>query len=276
MLQFNNVSFSYPNKQHEVLSNINFAVENGEWLTILGNNGSGKSTLMKLISGQYKVSKGNIVYNGLEYNEENFEKIISDIAIVFQNPDNQFIGSTVEEDIAFGLENRQISSEKMKEIIDNVLNVVDMQDYRFSEPKELSGGQKQRVAIASALALKPKLLILDEATSMLDPVARENIVNYIKKINKYKNITIISITHDVEELKYSDNILLINEGKIVLKCDALSLFNNKRLLEKYHLEVPFLEKIKYDLNKLQRDNIFISSDSEEDVLNKLCKLILKM
>ena len=181
MIKFEDVFFQYSSSKKTALSNINLEIKEGRWLSVLGKNGSGKSTLMKLIYGQNLATSGKVTFNNKEYNKELYDDIKNKIAIVFQNPDNQFVGSTVEEDIAFGLENRNVPQEKMDEIIDRVLEIVDMTDYRKYEPSSLSGGQKQRVAIASSLALDPEILILDEATSMLDPKLRSHILEYIKK-----------------------------------------------------------------------------------------------
>ena len=275
MLKFENVSYKYPNTNYYAISDISFQLKEGEWLTILGSNGSGKSTIIKLISAQLEVSDGSITLFDKKYNVENIAMIFNNIAVVFQNPDNQFVGSTVEEDIAFGLENKNVEPEEMNIIIEDVLSTVDMLEYRSHEPRDLSGGQKQRVAIAAALALKPKLLILDEATSMLDPLARESILNYIKRINKYNNLTVLSITHDVEELKYSDSILLLNEGKIITKDRANNIIQNKQLLEKYELEIPLLYKLKDDINKKIGRKVFDVTDNLDVTVDKLCELILK-
>ena len=276
MIKFKDVFFSYENNTEETLKNINLNIEQGKWTTIIGKNGSGKSTLMKLIYGSIKASSGAIYLNDKKYSEELLEEIYKNIAVVFQNPDNQFVGSTVEEDIAFGLENKNTPRKEMEKIITEVLEKVDMSAYRRSEPASLSGGQKQRVAIASSLALNPKILILDEATTMLDPEARLTILNYIKKINKEQNLTIISISHDVEETIYADEIIILDEGKIVFKGDYKQLYENNKVLEQYFLERPFLEKIKSDLNIELGEEIFAVDDNEEEVINKLCKLILKM
>lgn len=275
MLEFKNVYFKYPNTKDDVLKDVTLKVEQGSWLTIIGKNGSGKSTLMKLIYGEHVATSGQIYLDGLEYDKSLLDKIYNDVAVVFQNPENQFIASTVEEDIAFGLENRNIPSSKMKEIIDNVLDIVDMKDYKYFEPSSLSGGQKQRVAIASSLALKPKILILDEATSMLDPKARENILTYIKKINKEQNLTIISITHDVKETSYADKIVIIDDGKIEYLGTYFELYSDKKLIEKYHLELPFVEKFKQDLNDYFKQDMFSIEDNEDDVVKKICELVLK-
>ena len=276
MIKFENVFFQYSSSKKTALLNINLEIKEGRWLSVLGKNGSGKSTLMKLIYGQNLATSGKVTFNNKEYNKEIYNDIKNKIAIVFQNPDNQFVGSTVEEDIAFGLENRNIPQEEMEGIIDEVLNIVDMTDYRKYEPSSLSGGQKQRVAIASSLALNPEILILDEATSMLDPKAKKSILEYIKKINKEKGITIISITHDAEESIYSDDIVILENGEIVYEGDYRNLYSDTTILEKYSLEIPFIERIKRDLNNYLNQEVFEIEEDEGSVVRKICKLVLKM
>ena len=273
MIKFENVFFKYSNSTKNVLENINLNIKKGSWTSILGENGSGKSTLMKLLYGQHKPTDEKILINGTEYTEEVYDEIRNSIAVVFQNPDNQFVGATVEEDIAFGLENRNIPSELMDSIIEKSLEAVDMLEYRKYEPVSLSGGQKQRVAIASALALNPQILILDEATSMLDPKARKSILQYIKKINKKNKITIISITHDAEESIYSDYIEIMNKGKIVFTGNYNMLYAEPDILDKFNLETPFLERVKNELNDLLGSKIFNITEDEGSVVEKICKLI---
>lgn len=273
MIKFENVFFKYSNSTKNVLENINLNIKKGSWTSILGENGSGKSTLMKLLYGQHKPTNGKILVNGNEYTEEVYDEIRNGIAVVFQNPDNQFVGATVEEDIAFGLENRNIPSELMDSIIEKSLEAVDMLEYRKYEPVSLSGGQKQRVAIASALALKPKILILDESTSMLDPRARHSILEYIKRINEENEITIISITHDAEESKYSNDIVIMNNGRIVFTGDYNLLYAKPDILNMFNLETPFLERIKNDLNKHLGSEVFKITEDERSVVEKICKLI---
>ena len=273
MIKFENVFFKYSNSTKNVLENINLNIKKGSWTSILGENGSGKSTLMKLLYGQHKPTDGKILVNGNEYTEEVYDEIRNGIAVVFQNPDNQFVVATVEEDIAFGLENRNIPSELMDSIIEKSLEAVDMLEYRKYEPVSLSGGQKQRVAIASALALNPQILILDEATSMLDPKARKSILQYIKKINKENEITIISITHDAEESIYSDYIEIMNKGKIVFTGNYNMLYAEPDILDKFNLETPFLERVKNDLNDQLGSKIFNITEDEGSVVEKICKLI---
>ena len=269
MIKFDNVFFKYNNSKNMTLADISFEVARGSWLTILGENGSGKSTLMKLLYGQNLATKGKILFENKEYTKETYNDIRQKIAVVFQNPDNQFVGATVEEDIAFGLENKNLPREKMEQIICEVLDIVDMKDYRKFEPTSLSGGQKQRVAIASALALRPEVLILDEATSMLDPVARKSILGYIKKINREQKLTIISITHDAEESIYSDNIIILEKGTIVYNGSYNFLYNDINILKKYHLEIPFLEKIKNELNAYLDIKTFEIEEDERSVVEKI-------
>lgn len=273
MIKFENVFFKYNNSEEMTLKDINFHIDRGSWTTILGKNGSGKTTLMKLLYGQNLATNGKIYLDDKVYSKNIYEDIRRKIAVVFQNPDNQFVGATVEEDIAFGLENKNISPEKMEGIIDEVLAIVDMSAYKKYEPSALSGGQKQRVAIASALALNPEILILDEATSMLDPSARKVILNYIKKINREKELTIISITHDAEESIYSNNIIILEEGKLVYQGDYEELYSKPEIFGKYNLELPFTERIKQDLNIYLENNVFDIKDDEGSVIKKICKLI---
>ncbi|MDO4814372.1 MAG: energy-coupling factor transporter ATPase [Gemella sp.] len=275
MLRFENVTFKYSNSNENVLENISFELTEGEWLTIIGANGSGKSTITKLISASHIVNSGKIYLYGKPYEIENLELIRDSISIVFQNPDNQFVGSSVEEDVAFGLENKNIPAQDMENIIVDVLSKVDMLEYRKVEPRDLSGGQKQRVAIASALALKPKLLILDEATSMLDPKARKEILDYIKKINQEEKMSIISITHDAEELSYSDNVMFVKNGEILKKVSSDKILDEEELLNDASLELPFLDNLKLEFNRKLNKDIFSTKDTMEEVIDKLCKSVLK-
>ena len=238
MIKFDNVFFKYNNSKNMTLADISFEVPRGSWLTILGENGSGKSTLMKFLYGQNLATKGKIFFENKEYTKETYNDIRQKIAVVFQNPDNQFVGATVEEDIAFGLENKNLPRDEMEKIIGEVLDIVDMKNYRKFEPSSLSGGQKQRVAIASALALHPEVLILDEAKSI-----------------------------------YSDNIIILEKGTIVYNGSYNFLYNNINILKKYHLEIPFLEKIKNELNAYLDIKTFEIEEDERSVVEKICKLI---
>lgn len=213
LLTIHDVSFQY-HKKEKGIHHISFSVEKGEWVTLIGKNGSGKTTLGKVIMGLLPRQSGEM-YLDNEHIGITHEKISHpDIAYVFQNPDNQFVGITVEEDIAFGLENRQVRREDMQSRIDDVLKAVRMSEFAQSNCDELSGGQKQRVAIASALVLQPKLLILDEATTMLDPVSRIELLTLLKDLQKRFQFSILSITHHHDELQFSDRVVVMNEGVI--------------------------------------------------------------
>ena len=229
MIKFEDVFFQYSSSKKTALSNINLEIKEGHWLSVLGKNGSGKSTLMKLIYGQNLATSGKVLFNNKEYSKEIYDDIKNKIAIVFQNPDNQFVGSTVEEDIAFGLENRNVPQEKMDEIIDRVLEIVDMTDYRKYEPSSLSGGQKQRVAIASALLSNKKILIFDEPTSGLDYVNMIELSHLIEQIAK-NDVVIFIITHDYEFLcQVSDEVLYFDKQGIKERIEVNENNKNKIL-----------------------------------------------
>ena len=199
----------------EILKGINLTVKAGEVHAIMGPNGSGKSTMAKLIIGLLEAKKGKIQILGQELNEESVYELRSHVGIVFQNPDNQFIGSTVADDIAFGLENLCVPTEDMEDIIQTYAKKVNMTEFLDHEPTKLSGGQKQRVAIAGILAMHPSIIILDEATSMLDPRGKIEINNLVHELNQTQNMTILSITHDIEEAALSDHVILLDNGHII-------------------------------------------------------------
>ncbi|MDF0171928.1 energy-coupling factor transporter ATPase, partial [Staphylococcus pseudintermedius] len=204
LIEFDHVSFQYHEDQPKVLNDIQFKVNKGEWLSIVGHNGSGKSTLAKLLTGIEQDYQGDIRINGSSIKGVDRSAFEHHIGIVFQNPENQFVGSTVSYDVAFGLENKGLSYNEMHDIVPLVLKDVDMYDKQHHEPTALSGGQKQRVAIASVLALEPQLIILDEATAMLDPEGKRDILAMVKALNRHKGVTVIAITHDLSEVVSSD------------------------------------------------------------------------
>ena len=203
IIDVDKLTFSYDEKT-DAVHEVSFSIEKGQYCTIVGHNGSGKSTVAKLLTGLLEKKSGSIVIDGLELNIENLRKIRNKIGIVFQNPDNQFIGSTVRDDIAFGLENHCVEQVEMDPIIEEFSNRVGMHDYLNSEPTRLSGGQKQRVAIAGVLAMHPDIIIFDEATSMLDPQGKDEIKKVIMDLHKERNLTILSITHDIDEVTTSE------------------------------------------------------------------------
>lgn len=248
MIKVEGVSFSY-NHTDEALKNVSLEIKKGSWVSILGHNGSGKSTLSKLMVGLLTPQTGEIFISGLLLNEKNLPEIRKMIGIVFQNPDNQFVGVTVKHDIAFGLENQCVPHEQMLEKIEHYAKLVGMEDYLSKEPHNLSGGQKQRVAIAGALAMEQDILILDEATSMLDPEGTNEIIRLIKRLNKELNKTIITITHDLSFAAQSDALIVLKDGEIILEGTPKEVFKQEELLKSSHLELPFGLSLYNDLSK---------------------------
>lgn len=253
-LKIDKLSFSYD--KNVVLDNISFEVEKGEYITLMGHNGSGKTTLAKLIMGLLENKNGSIYIDDIEMKESNINELRNKLGIVFQNPDNQFIGATVQDDIAFGLENHLVKPEDMDKIINEFAEKVNMKNFLSKEPSSLSGGQKQRVAIAGVLAMKPEILILDEATSMLDPRGKKEIIDlvHLLRINQ-KDLTIFSITHDPEEAYLSDKVLVLDQGKIKYYDTPKNVFSHYDELVNMGLDIPFEMKIK---NLLIKENIDVS------------------
>ena len=228
-LEIKNLSFSYDGS-NKVIDDISFSVEKGTFVSVLGHNGSGKSTLAKLIVGLLDKVGGQIFFNDVEITEKNLKDLQTKTSLIFQNPDNQFIGSTVEDDIAFGLENRCFPHDQMQAEIERFADSVNMLDHLKKEPINLSGGQKQRIALAGALILRPEILILDEATSMLDPKGKSTVRKVIDRIHKEnKELTIISITHEVEEALLSDRVIVMDGGKAVYSGSPMEVFSNKEV-----------------------------------------------
>ena len=227
----------------EALAGVSLEIRRGEWLAIIGHNGSGKSTLAKVMNGLIEANTGSVVVNGKTLTEETVFEARRTVGMVFQNPDNQFVGTTVEDDIAFGLENIGLPREEMLERVTKVLDMVKMSEFRTKEPARLSGGQKQRVAIAGVTALEPEVIILDEATSMLDPKGRLEVISTIQKLHKEKKITVISITHDLDEAAQADRVVLMGQGQIQQIGTPKEIFKlGSKLVEK-GLDVPFAEKL---------------------------------
>jgi energy-coupling factor transport system ATP-binding protein len=248
MIKVSNLSFSY-NQKDEALKNINIEIKEGSWVSILGHNGSGKSTLSKLLVGLLVPTQGTIEINGLLLNQDHIADIRKKIGIVFQNPDNQFVGVTVKHDIAFGLENQCLPHDEMVQKIDYYAKLVGMDAYLDKEPHHLSGGQKQRVAIAGALAMEQDILILDEATSMLDPEGTQEIIELIKRLNKSLKKTIITITHDLSFAQQSDYLMVLKDGQLILEGTPKEVFEQEDLLKSSHLELPFELALYNELKK---------------------------
>lgn len=249
-LEIKNLSFGYDDSTI-VVDHISFSVAEGKFVSIIGHNGSGKSTLAKLIIGLLNKKEGNILVFGEELTQKTVNNIRKRIGIVFQNPDNQFISSTVEDDIAFGLENNQVSREEMVKLVNEYAQKVGMEQYLDKEPSNLSGGQKQRVAIAGVLAMTPDIVIFDEATSMLDPKGKGDIRDLIVKMRiANPEMTVLSITHDIEEAFLSDEVIVMNEGKLILKGTPEEVFASSEVLKEVSLSEPFFIKIKEKLVKV--------------------------
>ncbi len=243
------LTFSYDGET-DVLKGISFDIPQGSYTAVIGHNGSGKSTLAKLLIGLLAAKSGTIRILGQELNEETVYDIRNRTGIVFQNPDNQFIGSTVADDITFGLENRCIPQNEMQGLIETAAAQVGMTKFLESEPTKLSGGQKQRVAIAGILAVAPDIIIFDESTSMLDPRGKKAINEEIRRLHEERDITILSITHDMEEVAQSDNVLVLRDGTIAMTGTPREVFSRERELKEMDLDVPFAWKITEELMKL--------------------------
>lgn len=273
-IEFKDVTFTYPESKAPVLKKINFKVKKGSWTALIGHNGSGKSTISKLINGLLLPDKDSgsvITVSGMNLNSENVWDIREKVGIVFQNPDNQFVGATVGDDVAFGLENRGVPRDQMVQTVKKVLSDVGMLDYIDAEPANLSGGQKQRVAIAGILAVEPEIIILDESTSMLDPSGRDQILKIIKRLMSEKNLTILSITHDIDEADMADNVIVLNEGKILAQASPTEIFSQTEMTRQIGLDIPFVDKLIYKLNQL---GITIPKDvqTKDELKQYLCQL----
>ena len=249
VIDVKNLSFRYKESQEYYdVKDITFHVKRGEWLSIVGHNGSGKSTTVRLIDGLLEAESGEIVIDGQRLTEENVWNIRRQIGMVFQNPDNQFVGATVEDDVAFGLENQGLSRQEMQKRVEEALALVGMLDFKKREPARLSGGQKQRVAIAGVVALRPAILILDEATSMLDSEGRRELIETVKGIRKDYDMTVISITHDLEEVAMSDRVLVMKRGEIESTSSPRELFSRNDL-DQIGLDDPFANQLKNSLSQ---------------------------
>ena len=271
-IEVRNLSFSY-DPRVRTIDHVSFDIPEGSYTTLIGHNGSGKSTIAKLLLGLLERAEGEIRIDGLDLTLENLREIRGKIGIVFQNPDNQFIGSTVRDDIAFGLENHCVPQEEMDGIIEKFAARVNLTEFLNSEPTKLSGGQKQRVAIAAVLAMRHKIIVFDEATSMLDPTGKREINALIKGLHKDKRLTVISITHDIEEVAQSDNVIVVNKGQIALVGTPKEVFRNEKLMESMQLDIPFVYKVR---NALKKKGIRISDELDmERVAEEVCRYVLK-
>ncbi len=271
-VEVKSLTFSYDGLTNAV-EDVTFSVEQGAYCTIVGRNGSGKSTVAKLIAGLLDRKSGEILVEGIPLQKSNLLELRSRIGIVFQNPDNQFIGSTVRDDIAFGLENHCVPQEEMDGIIERFASEVGMSRYLNSEPARLSGGQKQRVAIAGVLAMHPDILIFDEATSMLDPQGKDRIKQVIRDLHRDHALTILSITHDIEEVGMSDQVVLLDQGKLVMSDTPEAVFSSEERIRRTGLDVPFSLKLVKELRHygVKMDPVL----QTEMLVEELCRLRLK-
>ena len=244
IIDVQHLKYKYDNHADDyILKDVTFHVKQGEWLSIVGHNGSGKSTMIRLIDGLLEAESGEIIIDGDKLTLENVWEKRRHIGMVFQNPDNQFVGATVEDDVAFGLENQGMDYQTMFDRVQEALDIVGMQDFKEREPARLSGGQKQRVAIAGVVALRPDIIILDEATSMLDPEGRLELIQTVKKIKDRHGMTVISITHDLDEVALSDRVLVMKEGQVESTSTPSELFSRVDL-EDLGLDEPFTNQVK--------------------------------
>lgn len=271
MIKAENIHFSYDDK--EILKGINLEIKEGEFISILGHNGSGKSTFAKMINGILTTQNGKITVDGLDTsNEENLFDIRKLVGMVFQNPDNQIVSAIVEEDVAFAPENLGIEPSEIRKRVDDSLKAVNMYDYRLHAPSQLSGGQKQRVAIAGIIAMRPKYIVLDEPTAMLDPSGRFEVMETIKKLRKDFGITIILITHYMEEAVQSDRVIVMDSGKVLLDGKPKDVFSHQDLLKKTGLDVPQVTEVAYQLHSLGID---INSNvlTEDELIQEVVRLL---
>ena len=275
IIEVRNLKYKYDSEsENYTLNDVSFQVKKGEWLSIVGHNGSGKSTTVRLIDGLLEAESGDIIISGDKLTAENVWEKRRQIGMVFQNPDNQFVGATVEDDVAFGLENQGLAYDLMVERVQQALELVGMQDFREREPARLSGGQKQRVAVAGVVALRPDIIILDEATSMLDPEGRLDLIQTVKKIKDSNQLTVISITHDLDEIALSDRVLVMKEGQVESTATPRELFSREDL-EELGLDQPFVNQVKAALRQsgLPLPDSYLT---EKELQDQLWALLSKM
>ena len=277
LIEFNNVSFSYETQDdngniitNKVLNDFNLKIEQGSFVAILGHNGSGKSTVAKLTNGILTADEGEIIVDGIKAeNDESIYSIRRKVGMVFQNPDNQIVSSIVEEDVAFGVENLGIEPSECRKRVDEALKTVNMYDYRLRTPSKLSGGQKQRVAVAGIIAMKPKCIVLDEPTAMLDPSGRKEVLDTIIKLNKQENITILLITHYMDEAVLADRVVVMDNGVIKLDGTPREVFSNPEKMDELSLEVPQSTLLAHKLGLLDEQTVLNSDECAHLLYNKL-------
>lgn len=277
IIEIKNVSFEYSDEQtvHTAVKNINLNIERGSFTVILGHNGSGKSTLAKMMNGLNKPTFGDVFVDGINTKDEETEiEVKRRVGMVFQNPDNQLVASIVEEDVAFGPENLGLEPEVIRQRVDEALEAVGMSEFANSTPHRLSGGQKQRIAIAGIIAMEPECLVLDEPTAMLDPKGRREIINTLERLNKEKSITVVLITHYMEEAENADRVLVMNDGEIIEDGKPSEVFQNVKLLKSVGLDVPQTTELLYAL-KQKGFSVDTSKISIKDTAKEIAKSFFK-
>lgn len=274
IIEVKNLKYKYSqDDENYTLNDVSFHVKQGEWLSIIGHNGSGKSTTVRLIDGLLEAESGDIIIDGDVLTVDNVWDKRRLIGMVFQNPDNQFVGATVEDDVAFGLENQGIALEEMRKRVDEALELVGMADFKTREPARLSGGQKQRVAIAGVVALRPKIIILDEATSMLDPEGRLDLIKIVQEIKDRHGMTVISITHDLDEVALSDRVIVMKRGQVESVSTPTELFMREDLAD-LDLDKPFTTELATSLRQAGFD-LSLRYFTEEELEETLWELLSK-
>ncbi len=277
LIEFKNVDFSYKieddngnEQQFDVVKNLNLSFDKGDFVAVLGHNGSGKSTIAKLINGILVPDNGQVMVDGISTEKEtDVYKIRQKVGMVFQNPDNQIVASIVEEDVAFGVENLGVEPKEIRQRVDDALKTVGMYDYRMKAPHKLSGGQKQRVAVAGIIAMKPECIVLDEPTAMLDPSGRKDVINTIKKLNKEENITIILITHYMDEAVQANRVIVVDDGKIEMDGTPKDIFGDVEKVKSMGLDVPQSTELIHNLKLDKKENVILNSDQCVDYLYSL-------
>lgn len=277
IIEVKKIVYQYPGSEQKALNELSLSINRGEWVAVIGHNGSGKSTLSKLLNYLLIPDAGEIYVDGQLVDESSMWDVRNKIGMVFQNPENQFVGATVADDVAFGLENRGVVREKMLALVSEALKEVHMEVFAEREPTHLSGGQKQRVALAGIIAVAPKIIILDEATSMLDPKGRQEVIAAVRKLKARlgDDLTVISITHDIDEAADADRIIIISDGQMINEGTPAEIFAADQELLSLGLDVPFATQLKIAL-KEQGINVPDRYLDEEGMVNWLCQLNSKI
>ena len=274
IIKIKNISFTYPESDSPAIDQLSFEIPRGSWTSIIGHNGSGKSTIVRLINGLLVPNENEdsfIEVDGTKLTDDSVWDIRNKVGVVFQNPDNQFVGATVADDVAFGLENRGVPRSEMVKIVPEAIKAVGMTDYTHTEPANLSGGQKQRVAIAGIIAIRPKVIILDEATSMLDPEGRDRILKTVHQMQDDYNLTVIAITHDIDEASLADNVIVMDDGHLITQGTPKDVFAQAELLKEIGLDIPFYMQVKQALLENEFP-IPEQVNSEKELIKYLCQL----